>query len=281
MQYRHFAADLASVEQEPKSALQRGGGLLPTFAPTPVKHRIEDIRKNGQQVPIELFGGKIIDGRRRFKACGIAGVQPKFRDVSAVVTDPITYVMSLNLHRRHLAISQLAMVAAKVREIYERQAKERMKEGGGDKKSTTAKSGMSPAAYPIEGKRGATRDIVGATVGVTGTTVDKATKVLKQAVPEVIEAVEQGRMTVTVAARLAEKPEDEQREVAAKPNAKATAPKPEESEPEPDAEPESELGRKNLGKGVDCLGDIFRGGLQDGLRGFELHLSAQAYTLPG
>lgn len=94
-----------------------------------------DIRQNGQMVPIELFDGKIIDGRRRYAACGVAGVQPKFRDVSPA--DPIAYVVSLNIHRRHLTVSQRSVVAAKVREIYDRDAKGRMREGGGDKKSAT------------------------------------------------------------------------------------------------------------------------------------------------
>ena len=58
----------------------------------------KDIREQKQQVPIEIFDGKIIDGRRRYMACKIAGVEPSTRRVSP--TDPIAYVLSLNLHRR-------------------------------------------------------------------------------------------------------------------------------------------------------------------------------------
>jgi len=39
-------------------------------------------------------------------------------------------IKPLNLHRRHLIPSQAAMCAARAREIYDRQAKERMSEGG-------------------------------------------------------------------------------------------------------------------------------------------------------
>ena len=60
----------------------------------------EDIRKNGQQVQVELLDGKIIDGRRRWLACIKAGVKAGTRVVS--VSDPVAYVLSLNLHRRHL-----------------------------------------------------------------------------------------------------------------------------------------------------------------------------------
>lgn len=87
-----------------------------------------DIKKNGQKVAIELFEGKIIDGRRRFKACQVAGIEPLTKNV--LPEDPISYVLSLNLHRRHLNPSQLAMVGARAREIYDREAKERQIEAG-------------------------------------------------------------------------------------------------------------------------------------------------------
>ena len=229
-----------------------------------------DIRKNGQQVPIELFGGKIIDGRRRFKACAIAGVKPKFRDVSPA--DPIAYVVSLNIHRRHLTVSQRSMVAAKVVEIYAQEAKERQREHGatspGKKKSLVANW---PQVIPeVSGK---SRDKAGAAVGVGGRTVDRATKVLNNAVPEVIKAVEQGHMSVNAAARLADKPEDEQREAAAKPKAKATSPKQEE---EPEPEYGTETGRKTLGKGLhlahEAINSLIRIPKNDALRsqGFKL-----------
>jgi ParB-like chromosome segregation protein Spo0J len=97
-----------------------------------------DIRKNGQQVAIELFDGRILDGRRRYLACNKVGIEPKFREVK--VSDPIAYVLSLNLYRRHLNPSQWAMVGARARDIYDRQAKERQK---GAASSTNAKMGRS------------------------------------------------------------------------------------------------------------------------------------------
>ncbi|QJX01211.1 hypothetical protein FTUN_8850 [Frigoriglobus tundricola] len=74
------------------------------------------------------------------------------------------------------------MVAGAAREIHERQAKERMSKGGGDKKSERAKSGTQNSAYPIS--KGETRPIMGQIVGVSGFSVDCATKVLHRAVPE-------------------------------------------------------------------------------------------------
>ena len=45
------------------------------------------IKAHGQQVPIELLDGKVIDGRRRLRACELAGVRPKTRTVET--SDPI------------------------------------------------------------------------------------------------------------------------------------------------------------------------------------------------
>ena len=93
----------------------------------------EDIKQHGLQIPIEQMDGKIIDGRRRWLACEKAGVRPDIIPVS--VEDPIAYVMSLNLHRRHLTVSQAAMCAQRARKMYDEAAKERQKlsEGRGKK----------------------------------------------------------------------------------------------------------------------------------------------------
>lgn len=71
-----------------------------------------DIRQNGLQNKIILYEKKILDGRNRFCACGIAGITPEFEEYQGA--DPLRYIVSLNLHRRHLNESQRAIVAAKL-----------------------------------------------------------------------------------------------------------------------------------------------------------------------
>ena len=67
-------------------------------------------------------------------------------------------------HRRHLSPTQLSMAAARVKEFYEKEAKERQKEGGRHK---------VPANLP-EAKKGDSRDKAGKAMGVSGSPVDHA-----------------------------------------------------------------------------------------------------------
>ncbi|MBK8191648.1 MAG: ParB N-terminal domain-containing protein [Vampirovibrionales bacterium] len=168
-----------------------------------------DITKNGQQIPIELYDGKILDGRRRWQACALAGVAPKTVEVNP--DDPVGYVKSLNVYRRHLTPSQLSMVAARFRGYYDKQARERQGHG------QTAPGQTLPVNLPEAIKKSSdARDAAGKEFGVSGKSVDHATKVLEKGVPELIEAVEEGRIAVSTAAILANEPEEVQRDKATK-----------------------------------------------------------------
>jgi hypothetical protein len=162
----------------------------------------EDIKKNGQQIPIELLDGKILDGRRRSMACQVAGVEPVSRDVSP--EDPVAYVLSLNLHRRHLTPSQASMCAARAREIYEREAEARMKVG--------INQHTSPPANLPEGKKGDARDLAGKAFGVSGKSVDHAKRVIEKGIPELAQAVDSGRIAVSTAAVIAADPPEDQKQ---------------------------------------------------------------------
>lgn len=168
----------------------------------------KDIKAQGQQIPIELMGGTILDGRRRYMACRIAGVEPKFRDVHP--EDPVAYVLSLNLHRRHLTTSQAAMCAARAIEVYKAAAKERQK---------TSTGGPNPqlCAEMHKAEKGRASVKAGEAFGVSGRTVDYATRVVRKGVPEVVKAVDEGRITVNKAAEIVKAPPEKQAEELNKP----------------------------------------------------------------
>ena len=81
---------------------------------------VDDIRANGLQVPVWLHGdGRIIDGRNRYQACHQLGIEVSEAAGTCQIYDGpdselVAFVLSLNLHRRHLDSDQRAMVAAKI-----------------------------------------------------------------------------------------------------------------------------------------------------------------------
>lgn len=74
----------------------------------------DNIEENGLIQPIYLFKGQIIDGRNRYLACLERGVEPIFRNYEGAESDLLTFVISLNLQRRHLNTSQKACLAVEL-----------------------------------------------------------------------------------------------------------------------------------------------------------------------
>jgi N6-adenosine-specific RNA methylase IME4 len=86
--------------------------LFPMLPEQEVRELADDIVTFGQRVPIVLLDGKILDGRNRYAACLFAEVEPVTEEYAG--DDPLNFVLSHNLHRRHLSESQRAMVAASI-----------------------------------------------------------------------------------------------------------------------------------------------------------------------
>lgn len=88
----------------------------------------------------------------------------------------------MNKHRRHMTPSQLAMVADKVRDYYDKLAKERQKVRKGEQ------PGASVETLP-QLSEGKARDAAGKAVGVSGRLVDHARAVREKGVPELAPSV--------------------------------------------------------------------------------------------
>jgi hypothetical protein len=74
----------------------------------------EDVATYGLREPIVLYEGKVLDGRNRLRACIETGIPPVFRELEGGAGDLLAFVISANLHRRHLSESQRGLVAARL-----------------------------------------------------------------------------------------------------------------------------------------------------------------------
>jgi hypothetical protein len=87
--------------------------LFPMIAQDELAELAEDIAEHGLQEPIVIAEVKgewmLVDGRNRLAACQLAGIEPQTR---ILTTDPTAYVLSANVHRRHLTKGQQAMATA-------------------------------------------------------------------------------------------------------------------------------------------------------------------------
>mgnify|MGYP002360075045 CR=1 FL=1 len=71
---------------------------------------VEDIKANGQREPIMVLEGMVLDGWHRYSACEQLGIKAQTFTFPAD-KDPVAFVLSHNLHRRHLTASQRAEAA--------------------------------------------------------------------------------------------------------------------------------------------------------------------------
>ncbi len=86
--------------------------LFPMLPDDELKDLADDIKTNGLQQPIVVSAGVLIDGRNRLVACEMVDVEPDFTELNGT-TDPVTFIMSANLARRHMTKGQRAMAGVK------------------------------------------------------------------------------------------------------------------------------------------------------------------------
>ena len=147
-----------------------------------------DIKENGQEKCITFFDGQLLDGRNRMKACEELGIEPSIEEIEDSGDgkfDPFRWVLSVNLHRRHLTESQRAMVAAKLANL---------------KCGRPSRETAQICAVSVDDAAGM--------LNVGKRSVTNAKQVLESGSKEMIEAVEQGDLAVSFAANVvAEEPD--------------------------------------------------------------------------
>ena len=100
--------------------------IFPLMQGEEYQQLLYDIQEHGLREPILLCDGQILDGRNRFRVCREIGIEPAFRKWDGKGgSSPLSVVLSLNLHRRHLTSSQRAAIAVEILPMLEAEAKER------------------------------------------------------------------------------------------------------------------------------------------------------------
>ena len=162
-------------------------GIFPLLEGEAFEALVEDIRRNGLREPIWLHqDGCVLDGRNRYRACGRAGVEPRFQTYIGPDDSILPFVVSLNLHRRHLNESQRAMVAGRLAGM------------GKGRPSENAPIG------------GISQPDAANSLNVGTRSLQRAKKVLESGCDALVRAVDQGEVAVADAAGVAAEAHDRQ-----------------------------------------------------------------------
>jgi N6-adenosine-specific RNA methylase IME4 len=161
---------------------------------------VADIRANGLRDKVVMYEGKILDGRNRYRAAVAAELIDPSGETDMGDWDPrffrhhqprkdgdaLAFVLSLNLHRRHLTTSQRAMIGAEIAG---------MKRG---------RPGDNPQSCGITAQEAAER------LKVAPRSIEMARRVREHGTDELVDAVKAGTVTVAAASDLATLPKDQQ-----------------------------------------------------------------------
>lgn len=149
-----------------------------------------DIRENGLRAPIVTCDGKVLDGRNRLRACQEIGIEPAV--IAFDGTDPLAFVVSQNLRRRHLKDSQRALIAARLAN---------MPQGGRtDRGAQPGRISQSAAA---------------ALLNVRPRTLQWGRQVEAGGIPELHQLVARGQLSISAAGKVARLSDAEQRRIVA------------------------------------------------------------------
>lgn len=146
---------------------------------------VADIQANGQREPIILTEGMILDGGNRYRACIEAGIEPQFMQFGG--GNLVSYVLSANLHRRHMTAGQQAAIVASAQDWANQAA------SGSNQHSSKTQGGNSvtPSETDTRSKRAALS-------GASDRTQQRADKVAK-ADPELARKVAHGEISLPAA----------------------------------------------------------------------------------
>lgn len=149
---------------------------------------VVSIKEGGQQSPIVLLDGAILDGRNRYRACLAAGVEPITRDFDGA--DPLRFVIDVNMRRRHLNESQRAMIAAKLATLTR-----------GDVSTQKARTEEPESGHRIQRSPPISARDASELMNVGVSTIQEAKTVLARGTADEVKAVQEGRVAASTIAK--------------------------------------------------------------------------------
>ena len=185
--------------------------LFPMIDDESLNALAEDIKKNGQREPIivayldeaMIDEPVVIDGRNRHAACKLAGIEPEFKFVMSLNDRELSpqviadWIISHNLHRRHLTTSQKAMVGQGYLTYLKEEAKKRqlstLKQNASDTvpRKSVERSNRNESESAVQ---------AGKLVGVSKDSIRDADFVVQND-PELAQQVRDSKVTVSAAAK--------------------------------------------------------------------------------
>lgn len=171
-----------TAKPEPKPYVRReiyplAKGIFPPITGEEYETLKKDIEAHGVRHPIVLYQDKILDGCNRDKVCRELNIDPPTINLPADA-DPIDFVVSANINRRHLTGSQRGMIAANL---------------------ATMKRGDNQHS----GGEGLSIERTSKMLNVSEATANRCKKVLTSGVPKLAELVVSGKLPASVAEKVA------------------------------------------------------------------------------
>lgn len=197
--------------------------LFPLLPDDQLAELADDIRLRGLIEPvvtIDVAGvTMILDGRNRARACILAGVEPRTVPWDGSGGSPSGFVLSKNIHRRHLTPAQRAAIAVDLLPMLEVEARERQVAAAVTTNARLSAFEADGVATPDAAGalivRGRSRDLAASALGVSGRSVQEAKTISEQA-PEVLAEVRGGALSLPEGRRIAALPSPDDRKAAIK-----------------------------------------------------------------
>jgi ParB-like chromosome segregation protein Spo0J len=171
-----------NYQQHPLSA------AFPPMTPEEFQSLKDSVNENGVLNPITIYEGMVLDGWHRYQAALELGMDCPEAELEDWI-DPKEFVLAQNKNRRHITAAQLAMATT---QVYEWLPANR------------------PNKSALNAELSKTTAELAEISGTSKRTIEQAKSVLKNASPEVKDAVKSGKIGLYKAQAIAKLPKDEQ-----------------------------------------------------------------------